>query len=101
MPKIQPAELPLYDRCELVGSVCRSEYVPRVEAGELLPVGNQKRWTALHVVYRNNVELKGEVPTGKRFSFLEHLGTARVWQHSKRATQPCPDRDALLTGQVR
>lgn len=98
MPRITPAELPLYDQCALVEMLPRANYLPRVGSGELKAVGNGRRWLALHVAVKDNISLRGEVPTGKRFSYLEHLGEARVWQHSKRAVQPCPDRDALLTG---
>lgn len=101
MPKIQPAELPLFNGCDLIRHVVREEYAPKVANREWQATGNRTRLFALHIIDRDSRELRGEVPTGKRFSFLEHTGEVRVWQHSKRAIQPCPDRDALLTGEVR
>lgn len=101
MPKIQPAELPLFESGELLRYVVRDEYAPKVLAKEWLATSTKRRLFALHVAHPDGRMLRGEVPSGKRFSFLEHTGEVRVWQHSERAFQPCPDRDALLTGEVR
>lgn len=101
MPKNQPKALPLYERGELLRFVSREEYASKVLAKEWLATSTKRSLFALHVAHPDGRELRGEVPTGKRFSFLEHTGEVRVWQHSKRAMQPCPDRNALLTGQVR
>lgn len=101
MPKINyPEELPVYDRCVHMGYMPRERYLPLVELGEMKWTGFQRRATAVHWISKEGSDLKGPIPAGKRFSFLEHTGEVRVWQHSKRAVQPCPDRDALLTGQV-
>lgn len=100
MPKIKPDELPLYDRGVLIEMVPDYQYMPMLESSAWLATSTSRRLMALHVNHKDGRELTSCVPRGKRFSYVHHTGEARLWQHSKRALEPCPEREALLTGQL-